>query len=231
MEHDRHAAAEIVRPEDPRPTVEDRVTRTKEFEALYENVADPWNISKRAPYYATVWSWILGELRQKPQSAEDVGCGVGSFLHALKRVAPEVRPSGLEYSARAAESARKLTGMKIRIGDIRQAPAFDAGTPCDLVALNDVLTYLGDEWRLGLTHCLRFLRPRYAVISWSDSPDDWFPAYSNEVYTWSGGCARLYLVAQHTFDLPADLGWVVCQRFALYRVAYGCVGAPTPVAG
>lgn len=221
MEHDRPNAA---------LTLEDRVTRTEEFEALYEAVADPWNISQRVSYYATVWKWIVDELRVKPHSVEDVGCGVGSFLRALKNVAPEVEAVGMEYSGRAAASARKLTGLRIRAGDMRQASAFDPVAPCDLVTLNDVLTYLGEEWRTGLTHCLRFLRPRYVAISWSDSPDDWFPVYSNEVYTWTGGCARLYLVAPRTFDLPADLGWAVCQRFALYRVAYGCVGAPTTAA-
>jgi|GEM_PF-6238461 len=212
------------------PALEDRVTRTEEFEALYDAVPDPWNISQRVSYYAIVWSWILGELRVKPQSVEDVGCGVGSFLLALKSVAPEIDAAGFEYSARAAESARKLTGMKIRVGDIRQSAAFDTAAPCDLVILNDVLTYLRDEWRPGLINCLRFLRPRHVVISWSDSSDDWFPAYSNEVYTWTGGGARLYLVAHRTFDLPADLGWAVCQRFAVYDVAYGCLAAPMPAA-
>jgi SAM-dependent methyltransferase len=231
MKHDRQAAEEIVTPAHPRPAEEDRVTRTEEFEALYEAVADPWNISKRVSYYTTVWSWILSELRQKPQSVEDIGCGVGSFLFALQSVAPEVRAAGLEYSARAAESAWKLTGMRIRVGDIRQASAFDPGAPSDLVTLNDVLTYVGDEWRIGLTHCLRFLRPRYAVISWSDSPDNWILEYSKLVYGWRGGCARLYCVAQRTFDLPAELGWAVGQRFALYGVGYGCVRATTTAAG
>lgn len=202
---------------------EDRVTRTEEFEALYEAVPDPWNISQRVSHYATVWSWILGERRVKPECVDDIGCGVGSFLVALQSVAPDVEAAGLEYSARAAESARKLTGLRIRAGDFRQSSAFDPVAPCDLVTLNDVLIYLGDEWRLGLINCLRFLRPRHVVISWSDSPDDWFPAYSNEVYPWTGGCARLYLVTHRTFDLPADLGWAVRQRFALYDVAYSCV--------
>lgn len=231
MDHDRHAVEEVVSSADPRLALEDRVTRTEEFEALYEAVADPWNISKRVPYYATVWSWILSELRVKPQSVEDVGCGVGSFLLALKSVAPEVNGAGLDYSARAAESARNLTGMRIRAGDIRQASAFGQGAPCDLVTLNDVLNYLGDEWRTGLTHCLRFLRPRHVVISWSDPPDNWILECSRQMYAWSGGCARIYCAAHRTFNLPAELGWPVGQQFALHRGAYGCVRTMTAAAG
>ena len=197
-----------------------RVGRTQDFALLYKLASDPWNISKRVTYYGEVWEWILHQLPEPLLSVVDAGCGVGAFLKSLTILCPEVLAEGIEFSQDAAERARQATGLTIHLGDISKEVCFRTCQPVLLLTLNDILCYLPKNGEQGIINCLRFLQPRYVLISHSPvENEDIFLVYQRP-YSLNSTEASLVKIASRAFALPKELGWAGTHLFVLYQVMY-----------
>jgi SAM-dependent methyltransferase len=214
----------LFRNELPRPardiSVEARAQCTTDFTSVYKLVPDPWNISRRVPYYCHVWEWIFSSMGEVVDSITDVGCGVGAFLRSLQLTRPDIPAEGIEYSPEAAERARDATGLTIHEGDIRCSATFERCAPASLVTFNDVLYYLQDEWEQGMANCLVLLRAHFAVISASPNvPESYFARYCASIRYSSKTVSLKKMNASREFTLPHDSGGPNKQRFTLYRVS------------
>jgi SAM-dependent methyltransferase len=89
--------------------------------------------------------------REAPGSLLDVGCGSGEFAASMKRRGWTVR--GTEFDASAAASARRLHGVTVDIGDLREIHyhdrSFDAITARHVIEhVREPLEFLMECWRL-----------------------------------------------------------------------------------
>lgn len=202
--------------------IENRARKTEDFTWLYKIVRDPWNISKRIAYYQDVWRWIVSQINDSVTlSCTDVGCGVGAFLKAFQEQCPQGSGEGIEYSEEAARQASDLTGLRIHVGDIRLKETFASCSPARIVTFNDVLYYLGDEWRLAMSNCLQFLRPEFAIISMSpNTRSEDFDMYRSR-YTSDSGQASLVDHAGNAFPLPeSPAKRPATHYFSIFSVKY-----------
>ena len=89
----------------------------------------------------------------------DVGCGAGFFLKAAERQGWEVE--GIEISSAAAEYARTVLGLRVRLARLEEAAFPDSAF--DVVTLLDTLEHLGDPLRT-LSEVRRVLKPGGRII-------------------------------------------------------------------
>jgi len=115
------------------------------FDALYDNLGDPWLSSASCYRYQRLkYQRLVGMLPQRPFGrALDIGCGLGVLTRFL---APHVGTIvGVDVSAKAAERAALMsagiTNIQFRQSDLRTLnPASDG--QFDLIVLADTMYYL-----------------------------------------------------------------------------------------
>jgi SAM-dependent methyltransferase len=94
-------------------------------------------------------------LKYKPSGALlDLGCSTGSFLASLKGQSWELQ--GIEISPEAAEKAKAVSGAKVFVGDILEAPF--AAESFDVITSFDVLEHLYQPWTV-LEKIATWLKP------------------------------------------------------------------------
>ena len=117
-------------------------------------------------------AWVVGLNRERqqldalflngrtPGRLLDVGCGDGGFLFRMKQLGWEVQ--GVDFDAKAIESAKTLYGLELKTGDLRGAQfpekSFDA------VTLHHVIEHVPDaveEFR----ECCRLLKPGGLLVA------------------------------------------------------------------
>lgn len=102
---------------------------------------EPWQEREEAPR-ATLWRRRLAriDVRRKPGSVLDVGCGDGHFL-ALARAAGW-KVEGIEFSPEGARRAATRLGRPVAIGDLALSEQIPG--PFDAITLWHVLEHLPD---------------------------------------------------------------------------------------
>ncbi len=102
---------------DHRPVARER--RRAETAAFYQQNADDYAASTLGLNVGQSIDRFVGLL---PVGARvlDVGCGAGRDLLALKRAG--LKPAGLELSKELATIARRVSGVPVTVGDLRQPP-------------------------------------------------------------------------------------------------------------
>lgn len=108
----------------------------------------------------------------------DVGCGSGTLLGLMKQRG--FRPTGLDFSAEAADVAQRENGVRVVIGSLDQA-RFSAES-FDLVTLFHVMEHVANP-RAVLTEVTRILKPDGALVLQVPNIDSWqFKAFGAKWY-------------------------------------------------
>lgn len=100
---------------------------------------------------------FLGDL--KGGKVLDVGCGDGGFLNLMRKSGWSVE--GLDFDAKAIESAKAKYGLHLRHGDLHGAKF--AGNTFDAVTMSHVIEHVPDPVAL-LTEARRVLKPNGRLV-------------------------------------------------------------------
>ncbi|WP_165176962.1 pseudaminic acid biosynthesis-associated methylase [Desulfovibrio sp. ZJ369] len=110
-----------------------------------------------------MWSDILKNCSQLPETAFEMGCNIGANLYALKCIIPNIKISGVEINTKAAALAKKNTGASIyncSILDFGQDSNF-----FDLVFSCGVMIHINPEQLPAIYQKLYQLSQRYILIN------------------------------------------------------------------
>lgn len=198
-----------------------------ELEAFYPQayspyIAPPWanpNLLKRIQHlYALKQRWRLVEQwaprRSGKRSILDIGCATGSFLAAGS---DDWQTVGVEFSAEAAQTARKHYGLTVYQGTVEQAPL--ASGQFDVVSMWDVLEHVPDPTRtLRIVH--RLLRPDGVLVARVPNLDAWDAQVFGDCWAGLDQPRHMFVTSEATLAR-------LLETTGFAPVAYSCIRVGT----
>jgi SAM-dependent methyltransferase len=149
----------------------------------------------------------------------DVGCGQGSFLAELRAKFPNVRPTGLDISAKAIDLARsRVPEGKFHVHDLTQQPL---NGRFDLVICSDVLEHIPDD--LAAIRNLAWMTGKYLLVSAPQGIMRRFEAQMGHVRNYASGELACKL-EQHGLRPMRIIEWGFPFYSPLYRNFLDLVG-------
>jgi O-antigen/teichoic acid export membrane protein/trans-aconitate methyltransferase len=132
-----------------------RVQVVRNFEKLYAETEDPWDIGDAAAARYDRYVELLNRYKRASGSILDIGCGQGAVLNRFRGDFGELL--GLEFSGAAIAKGRsRFPEIEFREGSAdRLATVFDASRRFDAILYSDVICYL-DE--VGKNASLEWIR-------------------------------------------------------------------------
>lgn len=102
-------------------------------------------VTSLLPNALSLWSKVLGSMREKPATVLEMGCNIGGNLLALAQLLPDARLSGVEINAQAAKEATENLASTSRT-DIHCQSLFEIDLPeHDFVFTRGVLIHINPE--------------------------------------------------------------------------------------
>ncbi|MBI4473810.1 MAG: methyltransferase domain-containing protein [Acidobacteria bacterium] len=124
------------------PTLLRPVKVNRDFNRIYRNESDPWNIGNAEGERYDIYYELLSRFARSRTSLLDIGCGLGAFLARFERDFQEL--TGIEVSDTAVGKARqnhpRITFIQASAADLDRAPA----NAFDAIIYSDVICYLSE---------------------------------------------------------------------------------------
>lgn len=99
-----------------------------EFDQMYQNVEDPWNIGDADRLDLDVALTLLRATREAPRRILDVGCGLGTFTNRIQGLFPEAAIAASDVSPTAVAKARaRYPGIDFFVLDLNALDRQDLG--------------------------------------------------------------------------------------------------------
>jgi SAM-dependent methyltransferase len=171
-------------------------------------------------------TWIRPERKKRngmylydttPGRLLDVGCGNGQFLALMRNEGWDVE--GQEVDPRAAESALRTYGIRVRVGRLEAIGYPDDNF--DAVVLNHVIEHVHDPVEI-LRECRRILRPGGSVVAVTPNVESFGHRYFRSCYRDLDPPRHIYLFTQRTLQrIAREAGFANSQvRSAALDIVY-----------